>query len=340
MNRYAVEDLTLTYRGATALAGVSLEFPAGRISAVLGPSGCGKTSLLRALAGLSVPDAGRVFLGGEMANDPRVRIPPEARGVGMVFQDSLLWPHLSVRKNIAFPLGRASAADPRVEVAARACEVEHLLDRLPAGLSGGEQRRVAVARAIVGPPRILLLDEPLTGLDASLRVRLLSAIRDIQRRLGVTTVCVTHDQEEALGLSDRVSVMNAGRVLQSGTPEEVYSRPRGPFVAAFLGVSTFLPATLDGGVAVTGVGRFPAPGLAGERTTLLVRPETVRVVPDGEITGRVVSCLYRGDRWLVRYSVAEQELLGYSDRHMNEGADVRLAISPHPVPVAEDETRC
>jgi ABC-type Fe3+/spermidine/putrescine transport system ATPase subunit len=338
MSLFSVENLTLRYRGTAALSGVTLDFPEGRISAILGPSGCGKTSLLRVLAGLSVPDGGRVVLGGAVANDPGVRIPPESRGVGMVFQDSLLWPHLTVRKNIAFPLGRGGTGDPRVEEAARACEVAHLLDRLPAGLSGGEQRRVAVARAIVGPPRLLLLDEPLTGLDASLRVRLLAAIRDIQRRLGVTTVCVTHDQEEALCLADRVTVMNGGRVLETASPEDLYSRPRSSFVASFLGLSTFLPARVEGEVAVTEFGRFPVPGRPGGTTVLLVRPESVRIESDGPIPARVLACLYRGDRWLVRYAVAERELLGYSEKRLPEGAPVALSITPGPVPVAEDES--
>jgi ABC-type sugar transport system ATPase subunit len=232
----------------------------------------------------------------------------------MVFQDSLLWPHLSVRGNIAFPLGPGRGGDPRVLEAARASEIDPFLDRYPGELSGGERRRAAMARAIVGRPSLLLLDEPLTGLDANLRVRLLGTIRRVQRELGVTTVYVTHDQEEALGVADHVVVMRGGRVLQSGAPDEIYARPRTAFVASFVGLS----ALIENGDGVQAV-----------------RPESVRL-GDGTEEGEVVGSLFCGERWLLTLRAGAGDLLAWSEVPRDDGEVLRYRLQRDPVTVEDD----
>ena len=337
MAEVTIRGLERKFGDSVALDRVDLVLPAGQITAVLGPSGCGKTTMLRIVAGLADADAGEVRLGDTVFCDPRSRVPPERRGIGMVFQDSLLWPHLRVRENIAFPLGSGRNDDPRVEESAERAEVAQFLDRWPAGLSGGEQRRVAIARATVAQPELLLMDEPLSGLDANLRVRLLLAIRGIQRDLGVTACYVTHDQEEALGVADRIAVMRAGRVLQVGTPEEIYLRPATEFVATFVGLSTILPGVSEGGVARTALGEYPAEGVPDGAVRLAVRPETVRIASGGTLNAIVSKAAYRGDRWLLTVTVGETEVLAYADARREPGETVTLGIDPAPVPVAPDE---
>jgi len=332
-----IRGLEKKFGDSVALKSVDLRLPAGQITAVLGPSGCGKTTLLRILAGLADADAGEVRLGDTVFSDPRSRVPPERRGIGMVFQESLLWPHLKVRANIAFPLGSGKEGDPRVARAAERAEVVRFLDRWPAGLSGGEQRRVAIARATVSEPDLLLMDEPLSGLDANLRVRLLLAIRGIQRDLGVTACYVTHDQEEALGVADRIAIMKDGRVLQVGTPEEIYRRPATEFVATFVGLSTVLQAECASGVAHTALGDFPAEGAADGAIRLAVRPETVRIDSGGTLAAIVTKAAYRGDRWLLTVTAGETEILAYADARREPGDRVTLGIDPAPVLVAPDE---
>ncbi|MHC4862246.1 MAG: ABC transporter ATP-binding protein [Planctomycetota bacterium] len=316
---------------------MDLDLTDREITVVLGPSGCGKTTFLRILAGLTEPDAGEVTLDGEVLNDPRSRVPPEARGVGMVFQDPLLWPHKRVRSNIGFPLGPGRNNDPRVAKAAEAAEIAGFLERFPAELSGGERQRAAIARAIVGEPRLLLLDEPLSSLDANLRVRLLGTIREIQRSLGVTTCYVTHDQVEALSLADRVVVMRGGRVLQVGTPEEVYARPRTRFVAGFVGLSSLFEGTAAEGRAETPLGSFPVDEATVGPVLLAARPETVRLDGPAGVPGRVVRSVFRGDRWLVTVRVGELTVLAACAGPREAGEEVTVSLDPAPVPVIDDE---
>ncbi|MEN8148896.1 MAG: ABC transporter ATP-binding protein [Planctomycetota bacterium] len=332
-----IRELTKKFGESRALAGVSVDLPAGRITAILGPSGCGKTTLLRILAGLEEADAGTVRMGDAVLSDPRPRVPVERRGIGMVFQDSLLWPHLTVRANIGFPLGAGRGDDPRVERAANRTEVAEFLDRWPSGLSGGEQRRVAIARAIVAEPDLLLMDEPLSGLDANLRVRLLLAIRGIQRELGVTAGYVTHDQEEALGVADRIVVMRNGRVLQAGTPEEIYARPATEFVAGFVGLSSVVSGEGAGQTVRTALGEFPVADAADGAVRLAIRPESVRVGSGGPAKATVTKAAYRGDRWLVTLESGGEELLAWSDVGRGPGDEVTFRIDPAPVVVAADE---
>ncbi len=215
------------------------EIPDGKLIGLLGPSGCGKSTTLNLISGLETPTSGRIFFGDDDVTD----LPPENRGVGLVFQNYALYPHLTVRKNITFPLENLKGAEKlsreemsaKAEEAAKLVQIDQLMDRKPSELSGGQQQRVAIARALVKRPRVLLLDEPLSNLDARLRLQTREEIRRIQRETGITTIFVTHDQEEAMSISDMIVVMKAGAVHQIGKPQEVYDRPANLFVAKFLG---------------------------------------------------------------------------------------------------------
>ena len=223
--------MTRSFRSAHALCGVDLAVEPGELVAVLGPSGSGKSTLLRAIAGLEPADAGRVLIDGADQAD----VPPARRGVAMVFQSFALFPHLSVERNIAFGLRARGEPTAAVLETARSLRLEGLLDRRPGELSGGERQRVALARALVAGPRVLLLDEPLSNLDAQLRASARTEIRRVQERTGVTTLHVTHDQDEALALGHRVAVLHEGRVVQFGTPDELWERPASTWIARFVG---------------------------------------------------------------------------------------------------------
>src|SRR5213593_2401498 len=238
------------YGAVAALRGVSLDFPAGRLTAVLGPSGCGKTTLLRAIAGFLTLDEGRVRFG----DDDVTALPPQQRGTAMVFQSYALWPHMTVFDNVAYGLRLKRVPKPEIAKRVGAAlalveigDIDAVARRKPAALSGGQQQRVALARALVVEPRVLLLDEPLSNLDAKVRQRLRVEIRRLQRRIGTTMIYVTHDQEEALAIADRVVLMNAGEVVQEGAPEEIYLEPASAFAADFLGVSNRLDAVAEPG---------------------------------------------------------------------------------------------
>jgi len=235
MARVATKSLKTYFGEVRAVDGVDLEVKDGEFIVLLGPSGCGKTTLMRTIAGLERPTAGEVWIGDELVNE----LPPRARKVAMVFQSYALYPHKTVEGNIAFPL-RAVGMDKtrikeKVEWAARMLGIEHLLKRKPRELSGGEQQRVALARAIVREPNVFLLDEPLSNLDAKLRHQARDELKQFHKKVKTTTIYVTHDQVEAMGLGDRVAVMNAGKIRQIGTPKEVYHNPMDTFVATFLG---------------------------------------------------------------------------------------------------------
>jgi multiple sugar transport system ATP-binding protein len=230
-----IRDVRKQFGEVWAVDGVDLGTKEGEFLVLLGPSGCGKTTLLRMIAGLERPTSGEVLIGGQVVND----LPPRARNIAMVFQSYALYPHLSVRKNIAFPLkaqGVPRATIPaKIHWAASLFGIEHLLDRKPRQLSGGERQRVALARAVIREPAVFLLDEPLSNLDAKLRASARDELQQFQRRIGTTTIYVTHDQVEAMGLGDRIVVMQGGKVRQIGTPAEVYDEPADTFVAGFLG---------------------------------------------------------------------------------------------------------
>jgi iron(III) transport system ATP-binding protein len=269
MTSIRLENISKSFPGVKALENVNLTVEPGEFFTLLGPSGCGKTTLLRTIAGFYQQDAGHVHLGEQCIDS----VPPHRRDTGMVFQNYAVFPHMTVFQNVAFGLGnrgiRGEQARERVAKALAMARLSGYEKRTPDQLSGGQQQRVGLARAMVIEPRVLLMDEPLSNLDAKLRIEMRAEIRDIQRQLGTTTVYVTHDQEEALVISDRIAVMKAGIVHQIGKPWEIYKNPRNTFVAAFVGNTNFI----DGGLL----------GRAGVQ--LAVRPEDLSLAADGSATG-------------------------------------------------------
>jgi iron(III) transport system ATP-binding protein len=298
-----VEALGMSYGRVRVLDSVSLAVAPGACTAVLGPSGCGKSTLLRIVAGLVAADAGRVEIGGRVTDDPSPRVPPEARGVGFVFQDLALWPHLSIRGNLDFVMeARGVRGDDAARRAGAAAESvglpAALLGRRPGDLSGGERQRAAIARVLVQEPSVVLLDEPLTNLDRELRVQILAMLRRLRAERGLTSLLVTHDRDEAFALADRVAVLRAGRVEQHGTPEEIYASPASRYVARLVGTASFVPAERRDGTLATALGSWPAAGAPNGPVVAVFRPETVRFSGAGGVRGRCVDALYRGDHWL------------------------------------------
>jgi putative spermidine/putrescine transport system ATP-binding protein len=296
MSFLVLDRLTKRYGEAAAVDGLSLSVAEGEFVALLGPSGCGKTTTLQMIAGFVEPTSGAITLAGQ---DLRA-IKPAARGLGIVFQSYALFPHMTAAENIAFGLEMRGAA--REECTTRVTEILELVglagfaDRYPRRMSGGQQQRVALARALVIRPKILLLDEPLSNLDAKLREEMQIELRQIQRRLGTTTILVTHDQAEAMALSDRVVVMNKGRAEQIAAPHAAYEQPATPFVANFLGkTNSFRAVTIDGQITLKdarGDGEF----LVG------IRPEKIAFTREGGLKGRVVTRVFQGSQWL--YQIA------------------------------------
>ena len=306
----SLRGIVKRHGAVTALAGIDLDVASGEFFSLLGPSGSGKTTTLRIVAGLEHADAGSVVLQGRDVTF----VEPGERDVAMVFQSYALYPHMSVRENIAFPLRMGGVQAARIETAVREAaarvRIEHLLDRKPGQLSGGQQQRCALARAIVRQPALFLLDEPLSNLDAKLRVETRVELKRLQRALNVTALYVTHDQEEALSLSDRLAVFMDGRIVQVGTPEEVFSRPATVDVAGFLGnpPMNLLPARLEGGRAHLEGGTVEAPALAGlgaREVTLGVRPSAVRLSASG-LPATVTMCEALGEDFYADLAVGER----------------------------------
>ncbi|HEY3143776.1 MAG TPA: ABC transporter ATP-binding protein [Acidimicrobiales bacterium] len=275
------------------LRDVDLRVEAGSVVALLGPSGCGKTTLLRSIAGLERIDAGEIRLGERLVSGPTVHLPPEKRQVGMVFQDWALFPHLTVAQNVGYGLRRADRHGRRVAEVLEMVDLAGLGDRLPATLSGGQQQRVALARALAPRPRVLLLDEPFSNLDTALRVQVRSEVHHLLVDLDVTTVFVTHDQEEAFVLGDEVAVMHDGRLVQQATPAELYARPASPWVAHFVGDANLVAGQAHGAAATTMVGAVPLEQEAAGAVQVLLRPEELRLEPgssNGSGNGNGDSC--------------------------------------------------
>ena len=329
-----------------ALRSINLEVGEGEFCVLLGPSGCGKTTTLRCVAGLERPDNGEIEIAGELVNSAtrRIYIPTERRDLGMVFQSYAIWPHMNVFQNVAFPLTQGHKRFAKTDVANKVrtalkrVQLDGLEDRPATDLSGGQQQRVAMARAMVTEPKILLMDEPLSNLDARLREQMRVELRKITKSIGVTTLYVTHDQAEALSLGDRVCVMNAGEILQIASPTEVYARPANLFVAQFVGEMNFF----DGKVA--GAGHVESPfGLIaaclpsgvsdGAAVTLAIRPEHVKVSPSSSYgiagnVGKVTSRNYLGDAALAEVEINGVTLLaklaGDMDLIIGQNAGVEL----------------
>ena len=318
MSGIRIEHLSKRYGGADASQGalvdLSLDIPDNEFVTLLGPSGCGKTTTLRLIAGYLVPDAGSIRVGDRLLSASEGVVPPEERGMGMVFQNYAIWPHKTVFENVVFGLRvrKVGSRDARERVE-RALDLVHLSGlegRFPNELSGGQQQRVALARSLVVEPEILLLDEPLSNLDAKLRERMRIELKALQRRTRITFVYVTHDQAEALALSDRIAVLHRGRLQQYGSPREVYARPANRVVADFMGLVNLLPATVvevQGGAGMVTAGplklrvALPQEISAGDRIDLAIRPESIRLssaaggVADGACPARIEEQSYLGN---------------------------------------------
>ena len=281
-----VRDLAKRYDRTAAVVGASLAVGQGETLALLGPSGCGKTTLLRLIAGLAPADSGTVTLGGETLTGRQVHVAPENRRVGMVFQDWALFPHMTVLDNVGYGLARPERAE-RATRALALVGLTGLGERYPHELSGGQAQRVAVARALAPEPRVLLLDEPFSNLDTEFRVALRSEVAGLMREVGMTAIFVTHDQEEAFVVGDRVAVMRDGRVLQQGTPTEVYEYPATPWLASFVGEANLLPAEAAGTWASTALGDITLAEARSGACRVLVRPEhlVIETGDAGTVTG-------------------------------------------------------
>lgn len=356
----AIRGLSKSYRsraeGVTrAVDNVSLTIEPGELFFLLGPSGCGKTTLLRMIAGFIEPTSGQICFDEQDVT----HMPANKRDTGMVFQSYALWPHMTVAQNVGFGLdvrrvpGEEKAA--RVREALEAVQMEHLADRKPTQLSGGQQQRVALARALVVRPRVLLLDEPLSNLDAKLRIELRSEIRRICKNAGMTTVYVTHDQKEALSMADRIAIMRAGQIKQIGAPEELYRHPRSAFVASFLGETNLFSATVD--ALTDGCVRLKAPGGiiearpsphlnfdVGHEVMCSIRPESLVIAPDGAGTGlhgTIVHTTYLGEVSQHVVRVADEVELHVAELNPRENARDRsgmslwLQIDPEDVAILE-----
>lgn len=349
MNAIRIEDVSKRYGATVALDRVSLTIEDRELFFLLGPSGCGKTTLLRSLAGFVQPDSGQISIGKEVVT----HLPPRSRDTAMVFQAYALWPHMTVAQNVAYGL-KVRGVDKaemsrRVEQALKLVRMEGFGDRRPNQLSGGQQQRVALARALVVQPRVLLLDEPLSNLDARLRDELREEVRRLHAETGLTMVYVTHDQKEALSLADRLAVLEKGRVVQVGPPLEVYNRPVNRFVAGFLGDSNFLPGTvrrLDGKSCevetkvgdLIGVPVGECPGV-GSSVTCSVRPHALSVaaseaVPN-TIRAMVEQTAFLGELLHVRVKAGGTDLemvtLPHEADRVRIGQEIRLAVKPENV---------
>jgi putative spermidine/putrescine transport system ATP-binding protein len=343
-----LENLQRRYGTVTALNDFSLTLAPGELVALLGPSGCGKTTALRLLAGLEEADGGRVVIGGQDVTS----LPANRRDVGMVFQSYSLFPHMVAWENVAFGLQMRKVGP--AERKRRALEVLELVGLAPMAyryavqMSGGQQQRVALARALAIQPKVLLLDEPLSALDAKVRSRLRDEIRRVQLEVGITTLFVTHDQEEALAIADRVGVMNAGHIEQLGPPTEVYTRPATPFVAEFVGLTNRLPGTVSGGEVDVRGARLPLvhPDAKDGSAVALVRPEAVAMtsqdIGEGPLVGTVIAVAFLGATSRVTVDLGDITVLAQlptSEAAANPaGTRVKLVLRKDPVLIARDET--
>lgn len=345
-----IDNVTKAYGKNIVIQGLSAEIQPGEFFTLLGPSGCGKTTLLRMIIGFNSIEGGEIRVDGKVIN----QIPTNRRNMGMVFQNYAVFPHMSVRDNVTY--GLKTRHVPKAERYKRADEILKLVkiddyaDRMPTQLSGGQQQRVALARAIVIQPEVLLMDEPLSNLDAKLRVEMRNVIKRIQRQVGITTVYVTHDQEEALAISDRIAVMHGGVIQQIGTPKHIYQRPANEFVSSFIGLSNFVDAENENGTLDFGCGyRVPMSTLrpdAGRKVCVAVRPEEflIRSAEEPGIPATVRSSVFLGmtqHYFLTLGEEKEIEVVVPSDRSdlISDGEKVSLQIVADKVNVFDGESR-
>ena len=345
-NEVIIRDAVKRYGDFTALNGVSLNIKEGEFFTLLGPSGCGKTTLLRMIAGFNSIEGGDFYFGEKRIND----VPAHKRDIGMVFQNYAIFPHLTVKENVAYGLKARKVGkqemETRVSEALELVQISHLADRKPNELSGGQQQRVALARAFGIEPSVLLMDEPLSNLDAKLRVQMRTVIKKLQRRLGITTIYVTHDQEEALAISDRIAVMKDGNIMQIGTPNEIYAKPQNPFVAGFIGVSNFLDCEVRDGRTVVQdeiTVDIPLRKAFSGKAKLSARPEQLFFSEQG-MPGKVLFSTFLGD--FIEYEVeldnGQSLIVNEYTKDASEvhpdGAQVFLRFDPNRVSLYEAET--
>ncbi len=357
MAHIEIQGLAKNFGAFRALRGIDISIEEKEFVTFLGPSGCGKTTTLRLLAGFLTPDAGSITVGGEVLSSPAGSVLPERRRMGMVFQNYAVWPHMSVLENVAFGL-RYTAFDragkkSRIDQVLTAVGLEGLEERHPAQLSGGQQQRVALARSLVVEPSILLLDEPLSNLDAKLRERMRSELKSLQRRTGITFIYVTHDQAEAMALSDRIAVFRGGTVQQIGSPRDVYEQPANLFVADFMGLVNRMPASVvsrDGDRAVVMVGehRLTAMAPAGDTAstmTLAIRPEAFALATeaspgDNALQGIILEATFLGN--IVDYQVdiggAVVRVQGDRRGQRAVGTEVLLVVPAEECTLMRDDT--
>ena len=334
-----------------AVNNFNIEIPDGKLVGLLGPSGCGKSTTLYMISGLQKPSSGQIFFGDEDVTE----LPTEKRGVGLVFQNYALYPHMTVKQNILFPLQNLKGADKlkkdamleRAYEAARLVQIDELMDRKPSELSGGQQQRVAIARALVKMPRVLLLDEPLSNLDARLRLQTREEIKRIQMETGITTIFVTHDQEEAMSISDFIVVMKLGVVQQVGKPQDVYDDPANLFVAKFLGtppINVFDGQVKSGKLLIGGAPVLDVPGVADQAVIVGIRPEGFNVDPNGafvtnlsniEVMGRDVSVVSRHES---SQNPVVRSIISSDAKIDPTSSTVAFSLKPHKVFVFNKET--
>lgn len=348
MVRIRTENLTKRFGNVIAVDRATLEIKDGEFFTLLGPSGCGKTTFLRCIAGLELPDEGRIYFDDEDVTE----VPPHKRDTGMVFQNYALWPHMNVFDNIAYGLKikgyKKEEIMRRVKEVLKLVKLEGLENRTPHQLSGGQQQRVALARAIVINPRVLLFDEPLSNLDAKLRLEMRAELKKLQRDLGVTTIYVTHDQEEAMSISDRIAIMNKGKIMQIGTPREIYENPKNEFVARFIGQGTFFKGEVveeeENGYLIIEIGGYnkrvkarPSdptnPPRIGDRVLVLIRPENFVVgeIPDGNsFECEIYHISYLGDAQRIQATGGGETFIIETDPDIPLRIGQKIVVSAEP----------
>jgi len=336
-----LDGLTRSYSQEQAVTELSLDIEEGELVTLLGPSGCGKTTTLRMVAGLERPTEGAIRLGGETVADSETFVPPEKRDVGLVFQNFALFPHLSVEENIAFGIDdwEAEHRDARAEELLELVGLTDHREKMPDQLSGGQQQRVALARSLAPEPDVLLLDEPFSNLDVRLRIEMRKEVRRILKEAGVTAISVTHDQEEALSISDRVAIINDGRLEQVGQPEVVFENPESRFVASFLGRASFVTGRVRGDTVETELGPLdttqlngPVSAYEGAEIDVLVRPDDLEATPTAEATadGHIVNRQYNGPTFVYQVELAGGSAVRCLHNHaetFEHGQPVAVAIA-------------
>ena len=338
MASVTITGVTKSFGNVTVLQEFNQKFEDGEFITLLGPSGCGKTTMLRLIAGFEKPSSGEIYIGDKLVSSEKEFLPPEKRGIGMVFQSYAVWPHMNVFDNIAYPLKiqkiSKNEIEERVNQVLKIVHLEQYKDRFPSELSGGQQQRVALGRALVAQPEILLLDEPLSNLDAKLREEMRYEIKEITKKLKITVIYVTHDQIEAMTMSDRIVLINKGEVQQVAPPQEIYSKPKNMFVANFVGKVDFITGKVEESkILLDNSNNQTLPNTSSfkGKVVVAIRPENVILSDDGEITGKVYSKFYLGDCNDLRVEIGNGNILRIIARAstyntLNEGDEVKIKI--------------